>query len=318
MFFAEPVDAEAAGFRACRRCRPIEAQASVELVRRACDLLETDPESTRTLAAWSSALGVSAGRLRQAFKNILGVSPRGYVEARRLERLKTQLQAGEQVTRALYEAGYGSSSRLYEGAREKLGMTPATYRKGGAGERIAYATTPCPLGWLLVAATHHGLCAVRLRDSEQELLETLRVEFPQADLYADPVALQVHLEALLRYLEGQQTTLDLPLDLRATAFQLCVWEYLRTIPYGQTRSYGQVAQAIGEPKAVRAVAAACAANPVALVIPCHRVVKSDGSLSGYRWGVKRKRKLLGLEATSPHGLSEAQGAGMVAENAQGL
>ncbi len=144
------------------------------------------------------------------------------------------------------------------------------------------------------------------------------MEFPQADLYADPVALQVHLEALLRYLEGQQTTLDLPLDLRATAFQLCVWEYLRTIPYGQTRSYGQVAQAIGEPKAVRAVAAACAANPVALVIPCHRVVKSDGSLSGYRWGVKRKRKLLGLEATSPHGLSEAQGAGMVAENAQGL
>jgi AraC family transcriptional regulator of adaptative response/methylated-DNA-[protein]-cysteine methyltransferase len=193
------------------------------------------------------------------------------------------------------EAGYGSSSRLYEQTDAELGMTPASYARGGAGARIAFTIAPCELGRILVAATARGLCAVRLGDSDAELEATLRREFPQAEINRDAQPLGDYVEAILSHLAGQQTSLELPLDVRATAFQRRVWEELRRIPFGSTRSYREVAESLGQPTAMRAVAGACAANPIALVTPCHRVVREDGSLSGYRWGTERKAKLLAQE-----------------------
>jgi AraC family transcriptional regulator of adaptative response/methylated-DNA-[protein]-cysteine methyltransferase len=227
----------------------------------------------------------------------MGITPRQYAEARRLSGLKAQLKQGQTVTTALYETGYGSSSRLYEQVSTKLGMTPATYRRGGKGMHINYTLVDCSLGRLLVAITERGLCAISLGNSDAELVTALLEEYPAAEFYRDDINLSMWVHKLLDHLKGGQIHLDLPLDFQATAFQWRVWEELRAIPYGSTRSYSEIAKAIGHPKAVRAVARACATNPVSLVIPCHRVIREDGSLGGYRWGLERKQVLIQEEQT---------------------
>lgn len=298
VFFDTLAEAESASFRACRRCHPRVAEtrdAQVVLVEKACRLIEAAAQGLPSLAELGAALGVSRYYLQRTFKKIVGVSPRQYALAHRVEQFKAGIRKGDAVIDAMYDAGYGSSSRLYEQSNAELGMTPASYSRGGAGARIGYTVAASDLGRVLVAATGRGLCAVRLGDSDEELEGMLSAEFPEAEISRDEAALAVYVETILRHLDGQQTTLDLPLDVRATAFQRRVWEELRRIPYGSTRSYGEVAEAIGQPSATRAVARACATNPVAIVTPCHRVVRGDGSLSGYRWGVERKQKLLSEE-----------------------
>ncbi len=233
--------------------------------------------------------------LQRLFKRATGLSPREYQSARRMQQVKMGLRKGEDVTTALYDAGFGSPSRLYEKAPQRLGMTPGEYRRGGAGASISFAIVPTPLGRLLVAATERGLCAVRFGESVSELETGLRTEFYAAAIHRDDAAMRKYVEPLVAAIRGENTTVDLPLDIRATAFQMKVWETLRQIPAGETRSYSEVAREIGEPRAVRAVARACASNPVALAVPCHRVVRSDGELAGYRWGVERKKKLLEKE-----------------------
>lgn len=294
-FFRLPEAAEQAGFRACLRCHPKRARLvdpQVEMVQRTCRYIESQDESTVTLAALSEHVGISAFHLQRVFKSVMGISPRQYTDAFRIARFKQRVRESGSVAGAMYDAGFGSSSRLYERAPTELGMTPATYGRGGRGAVINYTTAESPMGFLLVAGTKKGLCAVKLADSEANLEAELRDEFPAADLQRNDSAFRQPLHDLLAYLKGKQPRLDLPLDIQATAFQWQVWEHLRMIPYGQTKSYGQVAKAMGQPKAVRAVARACATNPVALVIPCHRVIREDRNLGGYRWGLARKKKLL--------------------------
>jgi AraC family transcriptional regulator of adaptative response/methylated-DNA-[protein]-cysteine methyltransferase len=293
-FFAGPQQAERAGYRACLRCKPTEISAQAKAVIRARQLLD-EADGVMTLAELSKRVGVSPFHLQRLFKRATGLSPREYQSARRMQQVKQGLRKGDDVTTALYDAGFSSPSRLYEKASQQLGMTPGAYRRAGAGMTILYAIAPSPLGRLLVAATPQGLCAVRFGDSATELERGLRQEFSSAEIHRDDAALQPYLQSLLASLRGETTTVDLPLDVRATAFQKKVWDALRRIPRGETRSYSEVARAIGDDKAVRAVARACASNPVALAVPCHRVVRSDGDISGYRWGVERKQKLLKQE-----------------------
>ena len=298
VFFAQPDAAEEAGFRACRRCHPesdSQHEPHLELVERICRTI-IEREEPPTLEELGAEFHLSPFHLQRVFKRVVGVTPRQYADSQRVTRLKERLRAGEQVTGALYDAGYGSSSSLYGNATEQLGMTPGTYREGGVAMSISYTIADCTLGKLLVAATERGVCAIRLGDDDAALKATLRSEFPAATLSHDDAALGDWVQMLLRHLTGDQPNLDLPLDIQATAFQRQVWEALRAIPYGATRSYGEVAEAIGRPTAVRAVARACATNPVALVVPCHRVVREDGSLGGYRWGMERKRALIEREA----------------------
>ncbi|HWE64762.1 MAG TPA: bifunctional DNA-binding transcriptional regulator/O6-methylguanine-DNA methyltransferase Ada [Chloroflexota bacterium] len=296
-FFAASAAAEQAGFRPCRRCRPQEdAAPEVEVVRQVCRYIDEHPDGPVTLAVLGAHVGLSPYHLQRSFKNTMGATPQQYATARRIDRFKEQLKGGQAVTGAMYDAGYGSSSQLYTQAPARLGMTPTAYLKGGAGMNIHYTTATSPLGWLLVAATERGICVVRFGESAADLEQALAREFSAATLERDDAALQPWVDALARYLDGRQPRLDLPLDVQATAFQSRVWEALRAIPYGSTRSYSQIARAIGQPTAARAVAQACASNPAALIIPCHRVVRDDGSLSGYRWGVERKRSLLAREA----------------------
>ena len=287
-FFPIPEAAEREGFRACRRCHPADANGRdpvVTLVREAC----------RAIADGARPRGDSR-RLARAFKRVLGITPRAYAEARRVSRFKQELKRRKHVSPALYEAGYSSTSRVYEHAHEQLGMTPATYARGGSGVGIAYVTVPTALGNLLVAATERGVCRVALGESAAALEAELIAEFPAARVVADKSGkLHGWVAAILAYLAGSEPDLDLPLDIRATAFQRRVWQELQKIPFGQTRSYGEVARRIGKPTATRAVAQACATNPVALVIPCHRVVRENGDLGGYRWGVDRKEALLKRE-----------------------
>jgi AraC family transcriptional regulator of adaptative response/methylated-DNA-[protein]-cysteine methyltransferase len=292
-FFPDAASAERAGFRPCRRCQGSAQRDWPELVRRACTLLEGD--SRLTLAGAASRLGVGPFQLQRRFKALLGITPRDFAAARRAGRLKQLLGRREPVASALYEAGYGSSSRLYERADEELGMTPATYRRGGESMHIHYTVVRSPLGRLLVAATERGVCSIKLGDTAAGLVEDLRGEYPRARIEADLGRLSPAVTALGRFLEGERVRLDMPLDVQGTAFQRRVWNYLRRIPLGRTRSYGEIARAIGEPGAARAVARACASNHAALVIPCHRVVQGDGSPGGYHWGAERKRRLLDLE-----------------------
>lgn len=296
-FFDLPRDAEAAGFRACLRCRPLDSgspEEQAKLVEQACRIIEASPERL-SLDALGKEVGVSPFHLQRTFKRLMGISPRQYGEAHRSSRLKKGLQGGDSVTGAMYDAGYGSSSRLYESAHDVLGMTPSRYRRGGEGMKIAYTTLQSRLGRLLVAATERGICAVSLGDSDEQLLFELGGEYPGAEIHRDDPGLGTWASAVLEYVDGTQTSADLPLDLAATAFQHRVWEELRTIPYGSTRSYGEIARSIGEPGAARAVAQACASNRVALLIPCHRVVREGGAPGGYRWGIERKRALLRQE-----------------------
>ena len=308
-FFQMPEAAEQAGFRPCRRCRPDEAviqDPQGKLVQRLCRYIERhdSPDQPLTLAAMSEHVHISAHHLQRTFKRIMGITPRQYTEACRLRRLKTLVRKGESVTRALYEAGYGSSSRLYERASTRMGMTPGTYLKGGKGMRIRYTIVNCPLGRLLVAATEKGVCAVSIGKSDETLQAALSSEYPSAEIRWDKTKLSESVTALLKYLGGKQLNLHLPLDVQVTAFQWRVYEALRAIPYGQTRTYGEIAKAIGHPKAVRAVARACAKNPTAIVIPCHRVIRKDGSLGGYRWGLERKKSLLTGERAFDEGKGE--------------
>lgn len=314
-FFSGPEDAARAGYRACRRCAPESSVAPAErTVRQACAYLEAHLDAGLdqpvTLETLGREVGVSPFHLQRMFKRVTGVSPKEYVSARRVERLKARLQKGDGVADATYEAGYGSGSRVYEQADAELGMTPATYKRGGTGVTIRYGTTESPLGRLLVAVSERGVCAVTLGDSDTALEEALRREYPRARIEPADGAdrqgddrLEEWLGAVVRHLEGAQPSLALPLDVRATAFQRRVWQALQEIPYGATRSYGEIAAAIGQPQASRAVARACASNRVALVVPCHRVVRGDfatsGEAGGYRWGAERKRRLLEREASGP-------------------
>jgi AraC family transcriptional regulator of adaptative response/methylated-DNA-[protein]-cysteine methyltransferase len=306
-FFASWAEAEAGGFRACLRCVPRESAARnplVEMVLRVCNSIEAHGEETLSLDALGAESGISPHHLQRTFKSVTGITPRQYAAAHRLKQFKSKIKEGRGVTEALYESGYGSSSRLYETASQKLGMTPATYRRGGKGMNIRYTIVDSPLGRMLVAATERGLCSVQFAETDDKLEKALAAEYPAAGISLDGAQLTDVVTALLRHLDGREPSLDLPLDLRATAFQLRVWEELRGIPYGETRSYKEVASSIGQPSATRAVARACATNPVALVTPCHRVVRGDGSLSGYRWGVGRKQALLTREREGADGRRE--------------
>ncbi len=294
-FFASFENAEAKGFRACQRCQPktenVNPQA--EIVLRACEILETEEQIT--LEDLSAKLNLSAAHLQKTFKEIIGVSPKKYAEQKRLEKFKNGLKKGNEVTEAMYESGYGSSSRLYENVSEKLGMTPAIYKKGGKDMKIEYAVTDCELGKMLVARTEKGICSVSFGDDNETLFGNLQKEFSKAEIVENDKNLKVFVEAILANLAGNNKILDLPLDLQATAFQMRVWEALRKIPYGETVSYSEIAEKLGNKNAVRAVATACASNRVALVIPCHRVIGKNSELSGYRWGVGRKKAILEKE-----------------------
>ena len=263
-------------------------------INRACAFL-SGADRRVSLAALARRVGGSPYHLHRNFKRIVGVTPREYADACRLRKVKGRLRQGGAVTGAMLDAGYGSSSRFYERAVPKLGMSPSTYRRGGAGMSIRYSIVDSPLGRLLVGATPRGVCAVAMGTSDAELERALAREYPSAQVAADTGALARWTKQILAHLSGRQPRLDLPLDVQATAFQWQVWEALRTIPYGETRTYSEIAAAIGRPRAVRAVARACATNPVALAIPCHRVVATGGGTSGYRWGVSRKKALLARE-----------------------
>ncbi len=308
-FFPFPEAAEQAGFRACLRCHPKQVRVvdpQVEMVQRACRSIEAQDEHTLTLAELSREVRVSPFHLQRVFKSVMGISPRQYADACRMRRFKNRVRESGSVTGALYDAGFGSSSRLYSRVSTALGMTPATYGRGGRGAVINFTTVKCPLGILLVAGTGRGVCAVKLSDSEAQLEADLHSEYPEAQIHRNDANLRGPVKELLDYLDGKQPSLDLPLDIQATAFQWQVWENLRAIPYGQTRSYGQVAESIGRPSAVRAVARACATNPVALLIPCHRVIREDQSLGGYRWGLERKEKILEKERALTRGRESRQ------------
>jgi AraC family transcriptional regulator of adaptative response/methylated-DNA-[protein]-cysteine methyltransferase len=305
-FFTFPEDAEEAGYRPCLRCHPRGTSVpghQSDLVRDACQAIDESSEPVR-LADLGAQLGVSPAHLQRTFKRVMGVTPRQYAESVRASRFKQQVRDGDSVTGAMYVAGYGSSSRLYESASHTFGMTPASYRRGGEGATIAYTILDCPLGRLLVAATDRGICAVSLGDSDEALYAELAGEYPAAGLHRDDAGLGEWAGAIVRYMDGAQAYLDLPLDIAATAFQLRVWEELRAIPYGATRSYSEIARRLGEPGAARAVAQACAHNRVALLIPCHRVVREGGDPGGYRWGTWRKERLLNAERAA-HTAEEA-------------
>ena len=296
-FFASQAEAEQSGFRACLRCKPDAENAInpvVEMIKRVCAFLTNNHADNVSLETLSAELGVSRSHLQRTFKRALGVSPKEFADAQRIENFKKQVAQAD-VTTALYESGFGSSRALYENAAQNLGMTPAVYQKGGKGMNINFTIADCSLGKLLVAATAKGICAVKFGDASTELETNLRQEFPAAEINTDDDHLQKHVAAILEHLAGERKTLNLPLDLQATAFQMRVWAELRKIPLGETRSYKQIAEQIEQPKAVRAVARACATNPVALLTPCHRVVGADGSLTGYRWGIERKSELLKQE-----------------------
>lgn len=291
-FYFTRAEAEQAGFRPCRRCHPEREQSPrAELVQRVIALLQA-AEGTLTLEDLGKELSASPYHLQRAFKAATGLSPRQYAAGLRAERFKEEVRKGQSVTGALYEAGYGAPSRLYAETGSRLGMTPSDYRAGGKAVQIHYTLAACSLGRLLVAATPRGVCAVSLGDRDEDLVEALRAEYPAARPQPAPAGLEGEVRAILDYLAGSTPRPDLPLDVQATAFQLRVWEELRRIPCGETRTYAQVAVAIGNPKAVRAVASACASNPAALINPCHRVVRTDGGLGGYRWGIERKEMLL--------------------------
>ncbi|HLH31279.1 MAG TPA: bifunctional DNA-binding transcriptional regulator/O6-methylguanine-DNA methyltransferase Ada [Terriglobia bacterium] len=296
LFFSGSSLAEQAGFRPCRRCEPATSRpAQSELVSRICRYLEENSSESVNMAVLAEEFQVSSSHLQRIFKKTLGISISQYSKACRLASFKRAVRQGKDVTTALYEAGFGSSSRLYEDAESAFGMTPAEYRKGGGPVRIHYVIAACSLGRLLVAATKRGLCAVTLGDTDRELISALKREYPDASLARDRAYLQRAVKQLMAYLNAGTPPQQMPFDIRATAFQRRVWEELQRIPYGATRSYSEIAANIGKPGASRAVARACATNPLALVIPCHRVIGKTGKPGGYRWGKHRKEQLLKVE-----------------------
>lgn len=293
-FFRSPAEAERAGYRACKRCRPATAQPIDRAIARATEILTSRLDERMTLDALARHVGVSAFHLQRAFKRTMGVSPREFQDAARRRVLSSRLSQGETVSRATYDAGFGSSSRVYE---RDLGMTPGTIRKHGAGQRIQFSVVGSPLGRVLVAYTERGVCSVAIGDDDRILERELRSQFSQADIRAAGSSINEWIAAIVQSLEGPAGT-AIPLDAQGTAFQWRVWKELQRIPRGTTLSYSDVARKIGRPRAVRAVARACATNPVALVVPCHRVIREDGGLGGYRWGIERKKALLESEGRS--------------------
>lgn len=288
--------AETNGFRACMRCRPQQVESldpQIVKIMKACELIESD--EIFSLEILASELDLSPYHLQRSFKEMIGVSPKKYSEAKRMEKFKNELRDGSDVVTAMYDAGFGSSSRLYEKASENLGMTPIVYKKGGKGMKINYTATDCELGRILVGRTIKGLCFVAFADDDASLEENLKKEYPNAEIVKDAKGLKEFVDEILKHLSGKKKRLDLPLDIQATAFQMQVWDLLRKIPYGETVSYSRIAEKLGDRKKVRAVAQACASNRVAVVIPCHRVIGSNGKLSGYRWGIARKERLLKQE-----------------------
>jgi len=294
-FFRTREEAEKQGYRPCLRCRPNEIAAGSALVTQAAKLLAQSSEEAPRLPEIAMQLNTSAATLRRAFRQVTGLTPRELAEALRVKRFKSLLRAGKNITDALYETGYGSSSRVYERSNAQLGMTPATYQKGGQGMKLEYTIAKSPLGKVLVAATARGISAVYLGEAQGKLLAELREEYPHAEISAAGGGTQHWVREIVQRIEGKPAQEEVPLDLQATAFQRRVWQELQKIPRGATRSYSQVARALGRPKAVRAVARACATNPVSIVVPCHRVVRADGNLAGYRWGINRKEQLLATE-----------------------
>ena len=301
-FHASPLDAEAAGFRPCLRCKPALpplAERQAAAVAQACRLIEAAAglsEQAPDLDSLAQAVGMSRFHFHRIFKAHTGITPKAYAAARRTARLQQGLGSAPSVTDALYEAGFGSSGRFYEASSGALGMTPGRYRAGGQGETIRFAVAQCSLGAVLVASTERGICAILIGDEPEPLVRDLEVRFPQAELRGAEPDFERTVAQVLAFVEAPRLGLALPLDVRGTAFQRRVWEALRAIPAGATVSYSELAERLGMPTAARAVAGACAANPVAVAIPCHRVVRTDGALSGYRWGIERKRMLLDREA----------------------
>jgi AraC family transcriptional regulator, regulatory protein of adaptative response / methylated-DNA-[protein]-cysteine methyltransferase len=298
IFFRKPDEAENAGYRACLRCRPKAAggKGSTEMVKAMCRFIEQHLDEPLTLGRLGEEFHQSPFHLQRTFKSVLGITPRAYADSCRMKQLKGNLRAGHSVTRSMYDAGYSSSSRLYERTASQLGMTPDKYRRGAIAAPIRYTFADSPLGRMLIAATDKGICAIQFGNSDGELEQGLRHEFPFANRRRDDDAMRSWKGDLLRQMRGQRLNTALPLDIQATAFQRRVWSYLQSIPFGATRSYAAVAKAIGQPTATRAVARACSTNPVAIAIPCHRVVSKSGDTGGYRWGIERKKTLLNLEA----------------------
>lgn len=299
-YFVAPDLAERAGFRPCKRCEPREKLApGARKVEAARLYIDRHLDEAVTLTELGRVVGMSPAHLQRAFKQLVGLSPKEWIAARRAERFRNELRAGATVTDAVYAAGFSGPSRAYEGAASRLGMKPSRYRRGGDGEALRWASAPTPFGRILLAATERGICRVLLGEDEGELVESLRAELPRASLRRDAGELRDAVRAVAAALRAGQAVPELPLDVRGTALQERVWRALRSIPRGETRSYSEIAAAIGKPRAVRAVAQACARNPVAVLVPCHRVVGKDGALTGYRWGVGRKRRLLAAEGSAP-------------------
>jgi AraC family transcriptional regulator of adaptative response/methylated-DNA-[protein]-cysteine methyltransferase len=297
IFFSRADEAERSGFRACKRCQPQEVRPSArtQLVQKICRYIEAHLDEKLTLENLSRQAGLSTFHFQRTFKRILGISPRQYVEARRLEKVKRSLTNGETVINSLYNAGFTSKSRLYEKTPPHFGVSPGIFRRGGEGLSILYTIVDSRIGRVLLAATERGACAVCMGASDEAVEAALKEDYFAAHLHRDDEGLKKWAEALLSYFDGHEFPRDLPLDVQATAFQWKVWKEIRSIPYGQTATYSNIAKSLGTPQAARAVARACATNPVAIAIPCHRVIGKDGSLRGYAWGVKRKKTLLSLE-----------------------
>lgn len=297
LIFEFPEMAEGRGFRPCLRCAPQDAgyDPRLDKVRKAVRYIEEHADENPTLAELGRCSGLSPHHLQRTFKAALGVSPHRYLESLKAQKFKSLLKDGRDLAGAGYEAGYGSSSRVYEGASRYMGMTPAAYKKGGEGVSIRYGIASCRLGRLLVAATGKGVCRVSIGERVGELVADLENEYPHANLICSDNELKKYLNIVARLAEGEPASESLPLDVRASAFQCRVWERLRSIPHGNTMTYKEIAEDLGLPKGARAVGSACARNPVALLVPCHRAVRGDGALAGYRWGVERKGKLLEME-----------------------
>jgi AraC family transcriptional regulator, regulatory protein of adaptative response / methylated-DNA-[protein]-cysteine methyltransferase len=299
VFFSGSTGAEQSGFRPCRRCRPQENASSLKTrLEQVCAYIEANLQRKLTLSILSRQVGLSPYHFQRTFKNALGVSPRQYVEARRLDRMKRFLRRGETVNSSLFNAGFSSRSRVYENIPGAFGINPGEFRRGGEGLQIRYGIVDSPLGRLLVATTERGVCSVCIGDSDAFVEKSLADDYPSATLYRNDQEMKEWTGAFEKYFGREHLALDLPLDVKATAFQSRVWKIIQSIPFGKTTTYSQIAQELGQPEASRAVARACATNPVALVIPCHRVVGKDGKLRGYRWGQERKQALLDLEQSA--------------------
>jgi AraC family transcriptional regulator of adaptative response/methylated-DNA-[protein]-cysteine methyltransferase len=296
VFFRGPEEAEQSGFRACKRCNPRDnSSPRTELVQRICAYIDNHLDQKLTLGILSREVGLSPSHFQRIFKKVLRLSPRQYIESRRLERVKQSLRRGETVTNALYDAGFTSRGRLYEKSSRQLGVNPGTFRRGGEGLSIHYTIVDSPIGRLLLGATGNGICAVCIGASDEAVEASLREDYYAADLYRNDHQMKKWADEFSQYFNGREFSRGLPIDVQATAFQWKVWRQIQAVPFGKTSSYGEIAEKLGNPQAVRAVANACANNHVAILIPCHRIVGKKGDLRGYRWGVNRKQTLLSLE-----------------------